>query len=101
MIEIPPADHSKSKGIKGLIQIATQTIDYKYSERVEIVIRYFTKFKERMIKVGTPLTPEEEKNIREHLLNIIGDKKNLTQEEMDEINRFLDDNYDMLVGLSS
>jgi hypothetical protein len=27
--------------------------------------------------------------------------ENLTQQEMDEINSFLDDNYDMLVGLSS
>ena len=100
MIQIPPADYSKEKGIRGLIQIARSIDHHKYSERVEIVTRYFTKFKERMKKAGTPLTPEEEKNIREHLLNIISDEKNLTQEEMDEISRFLDDNYDMLVGLS-
>jgi len=82
MIEIPPADYSKERGIRGIIQIATQTIDHHtYSERVEIVARYFTKFEQRMRKAGTPLDDTEKDQIINTLRKIIAKTPTEEKEE--------------------
>lgn len=71
MEQIPPANHTKEKGIRGLKQIATQTIgEHKYPKRLEIITRYFEKFNNRMNKT-TPLTHEERMEIIDSLMEII------------------------------
>ena len=61
MIEIPEAQTDKEHGIKGLIQIVTQSRDKNTKEQsMEIAGRYFAKFARRMEKVGTPITYDEE-----------------------------------------
>jgi len=72
MIEIPPAEYSKEKGIRGLIQIAEQSRDKNtIPTRMEIVTRYFSKFQKRMEKMGNPITDEEEEKIRNTLIEIV------------------------------
>jgi len=72
MIEIPPAEYSRDKGIRGLIQIATQSRDKNaLPVRIEIVNRYFAKFKARMAKQNAPITDAEEKEIMSILNEII------------------------------
>jgi hypothetical protein len=72
MTEIPPAEYSRDKGIRGLMQIATQSRDKNaLPARIEIVNRYFAKFKARMIKQGTPLTQVSEDEITSILNEII------------------------------
>ena len=76
MIEIPEANHAKATGIRGLKQIATQSLDDNTLEqRQEIITRYFSKFQRRMEKAGTPVTDAEEDQIREELFEIITRKK--------------------------
>jgi len=72
MTKIPPAEYSKDKGIRGLIQIATQSRDKNaLPERIEIVTRYFAKFKTRMVKQNAPISDAEEKEIMSILNEII------------------------------
>lgn len=72
MTEIPPAEYSRDKGIRGLMQIATQSRDENtLPARIEIVNRYFAKFKARMAKQNTPITDAEEKEIISILNEII------------------------------
>jgi len=72
MTEIPPAEYSKDKGIRGLMQIATQSRDKNaLPARIEIVNRYFAKFKARMAKQNAPITDAEEHEIMSILNEII------------------------------
>lgn len=72
MIELSEADHSKDKGIRGLIQIATRSRDKNtLSQRTEIITRYFSKFQQRMENIGNPITDIEEEQIRLILFEII------------------------------
>lgn len=72
MIELPEVDRSKDKGIRGLIQIATQSRDKNtLPQRTEIITRYFSKFQQRMENIGIPITDIEEEQIRLILFEII------------------------------
>lgn len=73
MIEIPEIkDYGKEKGIKGLMQIAEQSRDKNtIPQRIEIITRYFSKFQNRMEKVGDPITNEEEFEMKNILIKIV------------------------------
>ena len=70
--EIPQAQHGKDKGIRGLLQIATQSHDMNpQSKSEEVMIRYFDKFERRMVRHGTPLTRQEIITIQSMIAEII------------------------------
>ena len=84
--ELPPTNYAKDSGIRGLKQIATQTKQYPYAQRKEIVERYFLKFVARMNKLtynpdkgiwfykNEPLTVEEQSSIERGLMEIIAEE---------------------------
>ena len=69
-------DYGKAKGIRGLKQIADQVRDKNtIPQRIEVITRYFSKLQARMEKAGTPITEEEENEIRTILMEIVTKEK--------------------------